>query len=261
MSNRKNESEENPGQQSPADSGNSSQRTWQLKPLLQRSPEISRDRDSANAENKNRKASSAAAPGRPLQGSLHIKKRIRETTEVFKLQGLTQFIVGSGAVGLAVGLIVGGCIKDIVDSFTNAFISPLIALAGGARELQDMTFHVNSSVFEYGRFLGVLIETFFTLLFVYDLVVIPMNMFTSFKYGPLVKCVECQTWIKESARKCPNCCSLQHHNDCERGNINNNNDNYDNNSNSVNTESVRTPPPKRMENSDSFSDEITSMRC
>ena len=30
-----------------------------------------------------------------------------------------------------------------------------------------------------------------------------MNALTSFKYGPLVKCDECASWIKESAKKCP----------------------------------------------------------
>jgi len=135
------------------------------------------------------------------------KTLVEKTLPILRLSGLTQFIVGSGAVGLAVGLVVGGCIKDVVDSFTSAFISPLIALIGGKREIEDLYFSTGGTRFEYGAFLGVMLETFCTLFFVYYLIVVPMNALTSFKYGPLVKCDECASWIKESAKKCPNCCS------------------------------------------------------
>jgi len=124
-----------------------------------------------------------------------------------RLSGLRQFIVGSGAVGLAVGLVVGGCIKEVVDSFTVAFISPLIALVGRKREIEELYFEVSDARFQYGMFLGVMLETIFTLFFVYYAIVIPMNALTSFKYGPLVQCDECASWIKESAKKCPYCCS------------------------------------------------------
>lgn len=35
--------------------------------------------------------------------------------------------------------------------------------------------------------------------------VIPMSTFTKLKYVPQVTCPECQSWIKETARRCPMC--------------------------------------------------------
>lgn len=170
----------------------------------------------------------------------------RVVAPLLRLSGLTQFIVGSGAVGLAVGLIVGGCIKDVVDSFTAAFISPLIALIGGKREIEDLYFSAGSHTrFEYGKFLGVMLETFCTLFFVYYLIVIPMNALTSFKYGPLVKCHECQSWIKESAKKCPNCCSYLD----ERGKRHR-----------FVEKEEEEEPRHRMRHSRSLSDEVMAMR-
>jgi len=176
------------------------------------------------------------------------KRVVEKTAPLLRLSGLTQFIVGSGAVGLAVGLVVGGCIKDVVDSFTAAFISPLIALIGGKREIEDLYFSAGSHTrFEYGKFLGVMLETFCTLFFVYYLIVIPMNALTSFKYGPLVKCHECQSWIKESAKKCPNCCSYLD----ERGKR----------QRFVEKEEEEEEEPRhRMRHSRSLSDEVMAMR-
>lgn len=164
-------------------------------------PSEEREEETAAALNKKQQ------PKKQILTHVLPKTLVEKTLPILRLSGLTQFIVGSGAVGLAVGLVVGGCIKDVVDSFTSAFISPLIALIGGKREIEDLYFSTGGTRFEYGAFLGVMLETFCTLFFVYYLIVVPMNALTSFKYGPLVKCDECASWIKESAKKCPQCCS------------------------------------------------------
>ena len=169
-----------------------------------RLPECPSEREEETAAALNKKQQ---PKGQQILSHVLPQTLVEKTLPILRLSGLTQFIVGSGAVGLAVGLVVGGCIKDVVDSFTSAFISPLIALIGGKREIEDLYFSTGGTRFEYGAFLGVMLETFCTLFFVYYLIVVPMNALTSFKYGPLVKCDECASWIKESAKKCPNCCS------------------------------------------------------
>ena len=195
-----------------------------------------------------------------------------------RLSGLRQFIVGSGAVGLAVGLVVGGCIKEVVDSFTVAFISPLIALVGRKREIEELYFEVSDARFQYGMFLGVMLETFFTLFFVYYAIVIPMNALTSFKYGPLVQCDECASWIKESAKKCPYCCSPRVDERREKesttttttemggGGGSGGGTMVDDESNEesfhrTRTEKLNVPKTRRMHHSRSLSDEAMAMRC
>ena len=85
-------------------------------------PSEEREEETAAALNKKQQ------PKKQILTHVLPKTLVEKTLPILRLSGLTQFIVGSGAVGLAVGLVVGGCIKDVVDSFTSAFISPLIAL-------------------------------------------------------------------------------------------------------------------------------------
>lgn len=213
-----------------------------------------------------------------------VERKLKETKvplrAALRLSGLRQFIVGSGAVGLAVGLVVGGCIKEVVDSFTVAFISPLIALVGRKREIEDLYFEVSDARFQYGMFLGVMLETFFTLFFVYYAIVIPMNALTSFKYGPLVQCDECASWIKESAKKCPYCCSPRVDERREKesttttttttemgggggrgGGTTVDDESNEESFHETRTEKLNVPKTRRMHHSRSLSDEAMAMRC
>ena len=203
----------------------------------------------------------------------HIETKV---PRALRLSGLRQFIVGSGAVGLAVGLVVGGCIKEVVDSFTVAFISPLIALVGRKREIEELYFEVSDARFQYGMFLGVMLETFFTLFFVYYAIVIPMNALTSFKYGPLVQCDECASWIKESAKKCPYCCSRVDERREKKstttttemgggggrgGGTMVDDESNEESFHGTRTEKLNVPKTRRMHHSRSLSDEAMAMRC
>ena len=127
--------------------------------------------------------------------------------KVIRVKGLTEFIVSSGAVQLAIGLVVGECIKNLVDSFTKAFISHIIALVGGKRHIEEYAFSVKGTSFGRGAFVGAFFETFLSLFFVYYFVLVPLGTYSSFKYGPLVKCPFCHEWIKDTARRCQKCCS------------------------------------------------------
>ena len=91
-------------------------------------PSEEREEETAAALNKKQQ------PKKQILTHVLPKTLVEKTLPILRLSGLTQFIVGSGAVGLAVGLVVGGCIKDVVDSFTSGFILPLIALR---REKRD----------------------------------------------------------------------------------------------------------------------------
>ena len=172
-------------------------------------------------------------------------------------------------------------IKEVVDSFTVAFISPLIALVGRKREIEDLYFEVSDARFQYGMFLGVMLETFFTLFFVYYAIVIPMNALTSFKYGPLVQCDECASWIKESAKKCPYCCSPRVDERLEKestttttttttemgggggrgGGTTVDDESNEESFHETRTEKLNVPKTRRMHHSRSLSDEAMAMRC
>ena len=75
-------------------------------------PSEEREEETAAALNKKQQ------PKKQILTHVLPKTLVEKTLPILRLSGLTQFIVGSGAVGLAVGLVVGGCIKDVVDSFS-----------------------------------------------------------------------------------------------------------------------------------------------
>lgn len=118
---------------------------------------------------------------------------------------LHQFILSSQAVPVAVGVVFGSCLKNNVDAFVTAFIAPSIAAIEGRTHLRDTQFTFNRSIFPYGVFLESMIETAFTVLALFYLIVVPMSMFTSLKYVPLRTCEECASWVKETAKRCPSC--------------------------------------------------------
>lgn len=76
-----------------------------------------------------------------------------------KLQGFTEFIRSQGVIGLAVGLVLGGSVKELVTALINDFINPILGfLLGSTGGLKEAVFTVGTMTFMYGHFLSVLID-------------------------------------------------------------------------------------------------------
>jgi large conductance mechanosensitive channel len=84
------------------------------------------------------------------------------------------FIRDKGVLGLAVGIIAGGAITELVTSMVDNLISPLIgAVTGAAGNLSIMEYTVPHTqiIFKYGAFISSLINFTTILLVVYFLFV------------------------------------------------------------------------------------------
>ncbi|GAB3645079.1 large conductance mechanosensitive channel protein MscL [Glycomyces tarimensis] len=90
------------------------------------------------------------------------------------IQGFKEFLMRGNVVELAVAVVMGVAMTDLVASFGDAFLHPLIALVTGGAEIGG-GFTVNDVVFPYGAFLNGLFVFFLTALAVYFVIVLPFN--------------------------------------------------------------------------------------
>jgi large conductance mechanosensitive channel len=75
------------------------------------------------------------------------------------LNDFIKFIREQGVVGLAVGIILGGSVKEVVTALISDFISPIVGLfMGAAGNLKEASFSIGSVTFMWGHFLATLID-------------------------------------------------------------------------------------------------------
>jgi len=89
--------------------------------------------------------------------------------EVLRMKGLIEFIRKQGVVGLAIGFIVGVAVGQVVNSLATDLVNPVIGLIVGNRNLDELVFHAGKATFNYGHFIGVLINFIIILAVVYFL--------------------------------------------------------------------------------------------
>lgn len=90
------------------------------------------------------------------------------------LEGFKKFILKGNVVDLAVGIVIGAAFAGVITSFTESFITPLIAVFTGGGT-NGGTFTINDQVFTYGAFFSAIIGFVITAAVLYFLVVTPMN--------------------------------------------------------------------------------------
>ena len=73
------------------------------------------------------------------------------------LKEFKEFVMKGNLVEIAVGLIFALKFKDVIDSFTNGVISPIIGAVVGESSLSDATFDIGDGVVRYGAFLNTVI--------------------------------------------------------------------------------------------------------
>lgn len=75
------------------------------------------------------------------------------------LEGFVQFVREQGIVGLAIGIILGGSVKEVVSALISDFISPIVGLfMGAAGNLREAKFSIASVTFMWGHFIATLID-------------------------------------------------------------------------------------------------------
>jgi large conductance mechanosensitive channel len=91
------------------------------------------------------------------------------------IKGFKDFLLRGNVVDLAVAVVIGAAFTQVVTSFTESFLRPLIGLvAGGGRT--GGSFEVDGQTFAWGDFLNALVTFVLTAAVIYFLVVLPMKV-------------------------------------------------------------------------------------
>ncbi len=137
------------------------------------------------------------------------------------LKEFKEFISKGNVIDLAVGVIIGGAFKGVVDSLTANIIQPLIDCVGGADiqgkiQLIAPTAESDGVFITYGAFISSVIN-FIIMAFVVFLLVKTVNRMMSIGKKPEViaeeapttkECPFCKSEINIDATRCPNCTSV-----------------------------------------------------
>ncbi len=84
------------------------------------------------------------------------------------MRGFIHFIRTQGVVGFATGFILGRAMSDLVGSFVNDIVNPLIGLVFGRfSDLSKLAVTVGSSTIKYGNFISLAINFVILALVVY----------------------------------------------------------------------------------------------
>lgn len=130
-----------------------------------------------------------------------------------------KFLTESDAVSLAVGVIIGAAMKDLVTSLVDNIFNPIIGLAVGKVDFSSLQIKIGDATIRYGAFITSLIN-FVLMAFVVFLIVKTINgLKDKFKSLPFAKeeeeeeapttkvCPFCQSEINIEATRCPHCTS------------------------------------------------------
>ena len=128
------------------------------------------------------------------------------------MKGFRQFILRGNLVDLAVAVVIGQQFSSLVKGFTTSFITPLLGLFGGAKELDSYSFHVRKQAFTYGLFLDDVISFVIAAAVIYFFVVLPvarlLRMFERDQATTERPCPVCTRSIPIAAQRCPECTSV-----------------------------------------------------
>ena len=129
------------------------------------------------------------------------------------LSEFKEFAVRGNVIDMAVGVVIGGAFKGIVDSLVNDIVTPLIGLFAN-KDLSNNVFMIGDVSIKYGSFLSAIIN-FALMAFVIFLMVKLINKARNFgkKEKPVVietttkVCPYCLSEVPKEATKCKHCTS------------------------------------------------------
>jgi len=123
------------------------------------------------------------------------------------IRGFRDFILRGNVIDLAVAVVIGTAFTAVVNSIVENFITPLIALVGGAPDTAALTV----GPFGWGNILSAVLNFLIVAAVVYFFVVQPANrLIARFKPSepepqPQRTCPECLSQIPKAARRCAYC--------------------------------------------------------
>ena len=75
------------------------------------------------------------------------------------MKGFLDFIREQGAIGLAVGFILGGAVSDLVKSIIDNIVNPLLGIVlNNVKGLENATFDILGATIKYGALISTLIN-------------------------------------------------------------------------------------------------------
>jgi large conductance mechanosensitive channel len=125
-----------------------------------------------------------------------------------------EFINQGSVMDMAVGVIIGGAFKGIVDSLVNDILSPILGAVGGAN-LADKSISIGGATLGWGNFITSVIN-FLIMAFVIFSIVKALNKAKDLMKKPAEEtpaapttkiCPYCRSEIAIEATKCPHCTS------------------------------------------------------
>ena len=137
------------------------------------------------------------------------KGAIKKFIDEFK-----EFALKGNVMDLAVGVIIGAAFQDIVKSFTESFINPIINSIGGAKIGGHFEIFSTGQYIEYGKFITAVIN-FLIMAFVIFVMMRVINKIINLgkheeaPAEPTTKiCPFCKQEIDINATRCPHCTSV-----------------------------------------------------
>ncbi len=125
------------------------------------------------------------------------------------MSGFRKFILRGNLVDLSVAVVIGTQFSDLVKSFVNSFINPLLALIGGKPNFSSLVITVGKGRFTYGAFLTEVLSFLISAAVVYFVIVLPaarlLALFEREGEATTRDCPECTMSIPKKARRCPEC--------------------------------------------------------
>ena len=95
------------------------------------------------------------------------------------MSGFRDFVLRGNVVDLAVGVVIGAAFGNVVKTFTDGFLQPIIKLTTGGNDIGGKIVlsgsGANAIAIDYGSFLTSLINFVIIAAVIYFLVVLPMN--------------------------------------------------------------------------------------
>ncbi len=128
------------------------------------------------------------------------------------LKEFKKFITRGSVIDLAVAVIMGAAVKEMVDGLINGLITPLIGAATAGIDLKDLAVELAGVKLQYGLFIDALIK-FLIISFVVFLIIKSINKFKdkmAKKEEEKVTtkvCPYCKSEIDIEATRCPHCTS------------------------------------------------------
>jgi large conductance mechanosensitive channel len=116
------------------------------------------------------------------------------------------FLTKTNALALAVGVIIGAAVGNVVTALVADVLMPIIGLALPGGEWRDAKLAIGGdSAILYGHFIGVLLDFLIISFVVFLIVKTLVKPVPEAAAEPMKKCPECLEMIPQAARRCRAC--------------------------------------------------------